>query len=164
MKSPFDKFEKITVFVTIQQMSKEADKINREHIVIGDIKQFGIQLRQFQPDDATAIFNLIVRNREFLSEFTKIPEKYPTLEAVSKSIIEPENPDKIRFGIWNSDDELVGSINLTPSKNDKKTAEVGYYLGENFTNNGHILKALLLVAGYAFYRGNLERLVASCIC
>lgn len=112
---------------------------------------FAITLRQFTLDDATHIFTLIDNNREHFKQFgDTTSDKYPTLTSVEESISNPKNTDRLRFGIWNDKSEFLGSINLTPDEDNNKRGEIGYYLSPNHTGKGHMLKAVLTLATYAF--------------
>ncbi len=120
--------------------------------------EFGITLRQFTPDDAKVIFELIDRNRGHLSQFgDETASKYPDEKSVFDSITNPKNPDKLRFGIWDHG-EFVGSINLIPDENGESKAEVGYYLGSEFVGKGYMWKAVKTLSKYAFSNLGYESL------
>lgn len=108
-------------------------------------------LRQFTLSDAEDMFGLIDGSRDHLSQFDdETAKKYPNLEAARKSILSPKNPDRLRFGIRNAEGTIVGSINLTPDKDNPKKGEIGYYLGKGFTGKGYATKALLALTHFAF--------------
>ena len=110
-----------------------------------------VTLRQFTLEDANEIFALIDRNREHLSQHGEdTAGKYPTLESVVKSIAEPSNPKRLRFAIRNEKGEFVGSINLTPDKEDPNRGEIGYYLGGEFTSKGYAGRAVEVLTRYGF--------------
>jgi RimJ/RimL family protein N-acetyltransferase/GNAT superfamily N-acetyltransferase len=107
-----------------------------------------LTLRQLSIEDAPAYFEAVDANRKHLSQFEdETASKYPDLPSVEQSILEPSNPHKIRFGIWD-DDAFVGSINLTPNDNGK-TAEVGCWLDGRHTGNGYATLATTALSGYA---------------
>jgi len=121
----------------------------------------GIILRQFSLADAPHLFALINRNRPHLSQFGDITaEKYKTLESVERSITNPLNYDRLRFGIWNNNGELVGSINLTPDENYSKRAEIGCYLGSEYTGKGYALNATLALCNWAFNNRKIDEVYA----
>jgi len=110
-----------------------------------------ISLKTFTLDDAPEIFSLIDRNRNHLSQFNdRTSEKYPNLESVVSSITDPKNPNRRRFAIRNQENILVGSINITPNEDDSTSAEIGYYLGLEFTNKGYMTQAVKVLSDYAF--------------
>jgi ribosomal-protein-serine acetyltransferase len=124
-----------------------------------------IVLRQFVPSDAPAIFELIDRNREYLTD-EGISQKYPTVESVKDSITNPINPKKLRFGIWHlgafgtsKREVLVGSINVTPRGN--CLAEIGYWRGEEYQKKGYISKSAKRLIQFIFEEGFVDWIVAN---
>src|SRR3989344_5716914 len=110
-----------------------------------------VVLRQFTPEDAGEILNLIDRNRDHLSQFgDDTAGKYPTHGSVKDSIENPKNPDRLRFAIRNREGQFIGSINLTPDTKNTKQPEVGYYLGAEFSKQGYMTRALEMVTTYGF--------------
>ena len=108
----------------------------------------GIKLKQLFIEDAQAYFELIEYDRAHLSQFNgETAENYPDVAAVIRSITNPENPDKLRFGIWDGD-QMVGSINLTPKQN--QIAEIGYWIGKQHTGHAFAAKAAQSLSEHAF--------------
>jgi RimJ/RimL family protein N-acetyltransferase len=123
------------------------------------VRSTGIRLKQFTASDSQAVFELIDKNRDHLSQFgDTTAEKYKSVESVEKSISNPKNPDRLRFGIWNEKQEFVGSVNLTPDEKNKQRGEIGYYLSPKHTGKGHMLNAVLTLVTYAFTKGEYEEL------
>ncbi len=108
-----------------------------------------ITLRQFSVEDAEAIFDLIDRNRDHLSQNGDVTAgKYPTESSVLQSIQFPKNPERLRLGIW-ADENFTGSINLTPADGSNRF-EVGYYLGSEYQKKGYMTRAVKKIVEYAF--------------
>lgn len=102
-----------------------------------------VRLRQLTKVDALELFELIDRNRAHLSQFgDKTASKYPTLESIIASIVRPHDPRRLRFAIRNQQGFIVGSINLTPDQADQHQGEIGYYLGQEFTGQGYVTRAI----------------------
>ena len=121
-------------------------------------QELGISLKQFTPEDAGAIFLLIDRSGGHLSQFgDETASKYPTEKAVLDSITNPKNPKKLRLGVWDAG-TLVGSINLIPDAGGEQKAEIGYYLGGEFTKKGYMGRALRILVDYAFGELDYESL------
>ncbi len=55
---------------------------------------------------------------------------------------------------------MVGRINLSVLGSDRKTAELGYRIGENYTNLGYASEAVKLVLDKAFHTYGLNRIIA----
>ncbi len=119
-----------------------------------------IVLRQFREEDASAIFALIEQNREHLSQYDDdTSKKYPDIKSVLDSMLSPANPCRLRFGIWRNK-TYVGTVNLTPSAMEK-SAEIGYYLGEEFQKMGLMTLAVRRLVNYAFEEMRLLEVYAS---
>lgn len=117
------------------------------------------QLVKEHPEDAQTIYNLIAFDPDHLRQFDDTTaDKYQSVEDVLESIEEPENPNKLRFGIWDGD-TMVGSINLTPHQDCK--ASVGYWVGKEHIGHGHAAEAVRLLSDYAFNQAGYEKLVAA---
>ncbi len=101
-----------------------------------------------EADDA-AYYEALDASRAHLMEFEEETlKKYPDLNAVRQARLHPDNPNKLRFGIWD-DTAFVGSINLVP---DGDKAEVGYWLHVDHTGRGYATIAAGAVAKYAAQR------------
>lgn len=110
-----------------------------------------VTLRQFTVADADEIFALIDSGRDHLSQHgDETAAKYQTVDAVRDSIATPTNPQRLRFGIRNSDGVLVGSINVTPDDDTPHRGEIGYYLGAAHTGRGYTTEAVTTLTEYAF--------------
>ena len=105
-------------------------------------------LRQLTIEDAPAYFEAVDANRNHLSQFgDETAAKYPNLESVEESFLNPSNPAKLRLGIWDSN-TFVGSANLTPGE-DGKSAEIGYWLDDRHTGKGYATVATRALAAHA---------------
>jgi len=118
----------------------------------------GMDLKQLVPEDAQTYFDLIDADRSHFKHGEEVTStKYPDVQSVLESIENPENPSKLRFGIWDAD-VMVGSINLTPKR--PGSAEVGYWVGAKYTGQNYAWRALDILIDYAFWDLNLESLTA----
>lgn len=71
----------------------------------------GLALRQLATEDAQGYFDLIEYNRAHLSRFDDVTSlNYSDVGSVVKSIVSPDNPSELRFGIW-AGGIMVGSLN-----------------------------------------------------
>lgn len=126
-----------------------------------------VSLKQYMIGDAQDIFALIDRNRPHLSQFTdRTSFKYKTVTDVEKSILNPKQKDrnKLRFAIRNEDNVLVGTVNLKPDAHKNDKAEIGYYIGKEFTftqtGKNYIDEAVKLLTDFAFKNMGLNEIVA----
>ncbi len=105
-------------------------------------------LRVLEFEDAPAYFMAVDESRAHLSQYgDPTAVKYPDLLSVGKSISNPQDPSKLRMAIWD-DEQLVGSINLTP-RNNGSDAEIGYWLAEKAIGKGYATAATNALACYA---------------
>jgi RimJ/RimL family protein N-acetyltransferase len=122
-------------------------KLFSGRIILHDEKDT-ISLKKLVPDDAVRYFELINSDREHLSQHGDTTSlKYPNVVSVEKSILHPENTNKIRFGIWDKD-LMVGSDNLTLKGNGR--AELGSWIAKKYTGNRYASRARRLLVNYAF--------------
>ena len=107
-----------------------------------------IVLKQLIHENAKDYFDLVNFDRQHLSQFgDTTADKYPTLESVMNSIVNPSNPRKLRQGIW-YENIMVGSVNLTPKENN--SAELGVWIGKQYIGHKYASRALKLLTEYAF--------------
>lgn len=107
-----------------------------------------VRLMQLVPADAEAYFGLIAYDPYHLRQHgDETADKYPDVNAVRRSIEQPSNPGKYRFGIWDGN-TMVGSDNLTPEGNGK--AELGSWVGKQFIGRGYAGLGRTLLVDFAF--------------
>lgn len=107
----------------------------------------GVFLRQLTKHDVSAYFDAVDASRDHLSQFgDPTSTKYQTIEDVETSVIQPDDPNKLRFGIWDHD-SFTGSINLTLREDG--SAEVGYWLDARFTGRGYATLATKSLVDFA---------------
>ena len=109
----------------------------------------GVLLRELTIDDAQRYADLIAYDREhFRSVGEPTADRYQSKEDVEKSF--ERVSEKVRFGIW-VDGVMVGSINYSPRANN--TAEIGYWIGKQYTRHGSAAKATRVLIDHLFGQG-----------
>lgn len=122
----------------------------------------GLILKQYIPTESAAAVSLIDRSREHLNQYGEnTGKKYWTVEDFEDSVVKPTNPDRLRFGIWTKENELVGSINLTPHNDEPFYGDIGYYLGKGFTGRDITRRATIALSEYAFNEQKFKALFAT---
>jgi len=109
-----------------------------------------IRLRPLHEDDTTMLAHL-ANNREVWINLRNIfPHPYSENDAANFiALTKTENP-QTTFAIEYRD-EFCGVIGLTPQPDVyRKTAEIGYWIGEPFWNKGVASIAVKLITNYAF--------------
>jgi RimJ/RimL family protein N-acetyltransferase len=125
-------------------MSHEDNNLPHSPLVL-PTERDGLILRQLSAEDAQAYFEAYAASRKEIADFdSKAPTKYLTISEVEESILSPENPDRLRMGIWDGE-TFVGSINMTPFG---ETAEIGYWLDTRYTGHGYATMATSALSRY----------------
>ena len=81
-------------------------------------------------------------------------------EITRELLTEQENHYSYMHLIRDSQGVMVGRINLSVLGSDRKTAELGYRIGENYANLGYASEAVKLVLDKAFHTYGLNRIIA----
>ena len=81
-------------------------------------------------------------------------------EITRELLTEQTNRDVYMHLIRDAQGVMVGRINLSVLGNDQKIAELGYRIGENYTNLGYASEAVRLVLDKAFNNYGLNRIIA----
>ena len=81
-------------------------------------------------------------------------------EITRELLTEQRNRDVYMHLIRDSQGVMVGRINLSVLGSDRKTAELGYRIGENYANLGYASEAVKLVLDKAFHTYGLNRIIA----
>lgn len=111
----------------------------------------GLVLKKLLIDDASEMLGLINFDKDHLSQFgDDTAQSYPTEQVIIDSIKNPSDHLRLRLGIWNGD-TLVGSVSLQPRE--EGVAEVGYWLGKQYTGQAYAAKAVRGLSNYAFDNG-----------
>ena len=104
-------------------------------------------------------------NREYFERnLPPRPANYFESEAfkeITRELLrEQENHDVYMHLIRDAQGVMVGRINLSVLGKDRKTAELGYRIGENVTNLGYASEAVKLVLEKAFTTYGFNRIIA----
>ncbi|MDA8692522.1 GNAT family N-acetyltransferase [Saprospiraceae bacterium] len=118
-----------------------------------------IQLRRLRKSDIFQIAKLANNKKVWDNLRDFIPYPYTESDAVFfVTLTEKENPEQT-FGIITDEDELCGVIGLViQSDVYRLSAEIGYWVGEEYWGRGIATKAIGLITHYGFEKLNLERI------
>ena len=81
-------------------------------------------------------------------------------EITTELLMEQDNHDAYMHIIRDVQGVMVGRINLSVLGSDRKTAELGYRIGENYTDLGYASEAVKLILDKAFTTYGLNRIIA----
>ncbi|NLZ47183.1 MAG: GNAT family N-acetyltransferase [Clostridiales bacterium] len=130
------------------------------------LKGLNIELKILTPEDAEAMLDYYVRNREFLEAFEPSREKsFYTLEVQKRILIESYsqyiNGTDLTFGIF-KDNRIIGRIKLSNIiMGVFRSCNIGYSLDKDYEGRGYMKEAVRLVIKYAFNEIDLHRIEAS---
>ena len=124
-----------------------------------------IGLELLSEENSLDVYSFEKENREYFERnLPPRPANYFDLEGFKKItaelLMEQENHDTYMHLIRDSQGMMVGRINLSVLGSDRKTAELGYRIGENVTNLGYASEAVKLVLDRAFSTYGLNRIIA----
>ncbi|WP_061599687.1 GNAT family N-acetyltransferase [Streptococcus gordonii] len=124
-----------------------------------------IRLELLSEENSTDVYSFEKENREYFERnLPPRPGNYfdpeGFKEITRELLTEQTNRDVYMHLIRDSQGAMVGRINLSVLENDQKTAELGYRIGENYTNLGYASEAVKLVLDKAFNNYGLNRIIA----
>ncbi len=111
------------------------------------------------------VYSFEKENREYFERnLPPRPANYFDLEVfkeITRELLtEQRNRDVYMHLIRDAQGTMVGRINLSVLEDDRKTAELGYRIGENVTNLGYASEAVKLVLEKAFTTYGLHKIIA----
>ena len=126
------------------------------------LKTLRLTLRPFTREDAPLI-EVLLNDKEIASNTRSVDFPYPQGAAliwIENQIANREKFDAFVFGIHlNGSDELIGGIGVDLNKKDHN-AELGYWIGREFWNQGYCSEAAMSVLEFGFEEVGLYKIHA----
>ena len=124
-----------------------------------------ISLELLSEENSLDVYFFEKENRKYFERnLPPRPANYFDLEEfkeITRELLrEQENHDVYMHLIRDAQGAMVGRINLSVLGKDRKTAELGYRIGENVTNLGYASEAVKLVLEKAFTTYGLHKIIA----
>ena len=124
-----------------------------------------ISLELLSEENSLDVYLFEKENREYFERnLPPRPANYfesEVFKEITRELLrEQENHDVYMHLIRDSQGVMVGRINLSVLGKDRKTAELGYRIGENVSNLGYASEAVKLVLEKAFTTYGLHRIIA----
>ena len=124
-----------------------------------------ISLELMSEENSIDVYSFEKENREYFEQsLPPRPANYFDLEGfkeITRNLLtEQDNHDAYMHLIRDAQGTMVGRINLSVLEDDRKTAELGYRIGENVTNLGYASEAVKLVLEKAFTTYGLHKIIA----
>ena len=124
-----------------------------------------ISLELLSEENSLDVYSFEKENREYFERnLSPRPANYFDLEGfkeITRELLtEQTNRDVYMHLIRDSQGVMVGRINLSVLENNRKTAEIGYRIGENVSNLGYASEAVKLVLEKSFTIYGFNRIIA----
>ena len=124
-----------------------------------------ISLELLSKENSLDVYFFEKENREYFEQnLPPRPANYFDSEAfkeITRELLrEQENHDVYMHLIRDGQGVMVGKVNLSVLGKDRKTAELGYRIGENVSNLGYASEAVKLVLEKAFTTYDFNRIIA----
>ena len=124
-----------------------------------------ISLELLSEENSLDVYSFEKENREYFERnLPPRPANYFDLEGfkeITRELLtDQRNRDVYMHLIRDSQGMMVGRINLSVLESDRKTAELGYRIGENVTNLGYASEAVKLVLDKTFTTYGFNRIIA----
>ena len=124
-----------------------------------------ISLELLSEENSLDVYSFEKENREYFERnLPPRPDNYFDLEGFKEMtrelLTEQRNRAVYMHLIRDSQGVMVGRINLSVLEGNRKTAELGYRIGENVTNLGYASEAVKLVLDKAFTTYGFNRIIA----
>ena len=124
-----------------------------------------ISLELLSEENSLDVYFFEKENREYFERnLPPRPANYfesEVFKEITRELLrEQENHDVYMHLIRDAQGVMVGRINLSVLENNRKTAELGYRIGENVSNLGYASEAVKLVLEKAFTTYGLHRIIA----
>lgn len=124
-----------------------------------------ISLELMSEENSIDVYSFEKENREYFERsLPPRPAHYfdsESFKEITRELLrEQENHDVYMHLIRDAQGVMVGRINLSVLGKDRKTAELGYRIGENVTNLGYASEAVKLVLEKAFTTYGLHKIIA----
>ncbi|MBT8205845.1 MAG: GNAT family N-acetyltransferase [Eudoraea sp.] len=121
-----------------------------------------ISLRPLTPADAEILARLANNKKIWDGVRDHFPFPYTLDDALDFIDRKAEEVPAYTFAIINQEDNLCGVISLVPQEDVyRRSAEIGYWIGEPFWRKGLATQAISLMTRYGFEELQLERIFAA---
>lgn len=124
-----------------------------------------IRLTLLNLDNANDFYNLVDKNRDFLSPWFLWVNKCISLQSVlsylSNYTKNYQNGTCIKFAIYHKE-KMIGVISLNELNHTESTASIGYWVDKQFQGRGIITKSCVIMISSAFNMLNFKHIFLYC--
>lgn len=126
------------------------------------VKTMSITIREWKPEDKTDLAENL-NNRNILNNLRDgLPYPYTEKDAEEyiHAMLSADKDKTFAFAVA-LDDKVIGSIGIFRCDNiHRRTAELGYYIGEKYWGNGYMTSAVRQICDYVFDNTDIVRIFA----
>ncbi len=125
----------------------------------------GIEIRQFQPQDAELLFAAVNRQREYLRRWLPWVDETQSAEDIRQFIARAQSQleadEGPQTGIW-VDGVLSGSVGCHPIDWMHRNCSIGYWVDASLQGKGVVTRCCVVMLDYLFDEANLHRVEIRC--
>ncbi|MFO8068692.1 MAG: GNAT family protein [Alkalibacterium sp.] len=122
-------------------------------------EEISLKLKEIQ--DSTEIFALIDQSRMHLKQWMTWVDQVQSVEDIGevtyKHLLEFTEQKAVHFVIM-YEDEIAGSVSIKDIDWSLRSAEIGYWLGSEYTGKGIMVRTVSSLLDYAFNKLNLHKI------
>lgn len=123
------------------------------------------RIRPLEPDDAPTLYQLIESSRDHLDRWLRwsnsIQSQADAAATIARYVAKRSSGTGFHSGIW-VHGRLAGGIVCRDLDPVSRNAEIGYWLGQDFTGRGLAIRGTILMVDYLFRVRALHRLEMQC--
>jgi ribosomal-protein-serine acetyltransferase len=146
-----------SVCFTDTAMKEKIPSFSHESLPVDE----SVSLRALAPEDAEALFDLVVDNREYLAKFLPWANDVRTVndsrEFIAGTANQRVSGEEFGFGII-ADGAVVGHASLMHLK-DGKVPEIGYWIAESHSGKGIVTKSAEALTKFGLDTLGLDRVI-----
>ncbi len=120
-----------------------------------------ILLRNYQPDDAAALFHVINESRghlrSWLSWVDRTTKQEHSLQFIQKSLQDINNQQSLTLGIFRNR-EIIGGMGMHNWDHELKRAQIGYWIAKDFEGKGIITRSARRFVDFLFQKLRLNKI------
>jgi len=125
-----------------------------------------LELRVRVPEEAEESFAVIDKNREHLRKYLPWVDSTKSAEDIKQVIIKWQNAfedkSEVVVGIY-FDNKYAGNMGLHDINKNNNSAEIGYWLAENYQGKGIMTDCVRALTDYGFNELDLNRIFICCV-
>lgn len=124
-----------------------------------------LQARSLILSDADKVIALIEQNREHLDRWLRwsssLQSRSSVVSFIKSFVAKEEAGDGFHLGLWLGD-QLIGGVVCWYIHIENRNAEIGYWLGKDYTGNGYATLSAKAILAHLLIENNVHRVEMQC--